>query len=400
MPKLHVNFVPFDLSQLGTNSQIALDVIVDGNMDVIISGVLGDARGYKAGEHSATLDITNNSTGNVAGTVTFSWNATTLTIKGSAHSNVLGEEAMLAGYSGGYPTNYAISDQYEVDILLGSFAYTNQYVFVTGMDRETEDTNAVAPLETGSIKGAADFMPPLLTVKSPSGNLKTYNPVVEFEGSFREGELGTNSVFDVYDVTLQVDGGGYTNIDQSDELPTNSLSWTATVDLSQLGHPGSNQILVLAEDELDNTTVVTRTVFWIQTNAVDLSISPSAAGTVKGLNNGANVLDVGGSYPVTATASPGYIFSDWTDGSGKILSTSASFSFVDTNSQLTANFAANPFYQTGLAGTYSGLFSVPGAIAPSNSGYITLTVTPSASYSGRFTWAAWLYPLAFPASYR
>ena len=68
--------------------------------------------------------------------------------------------------------------------------------------------------------------------------------------------------------------------------------------------------------------------------AISLSASPSAGGTV----SGGGTYVSGSSRTVTATASSGYTFANWTEG-GAIISTSASYTFTLTgNRTLVANF--------------------------------------------------------------
>jgi len=68
-----------------------------------------------------------------------------------------------------------------------------------------------------------------------------------------------------------------------------------------------------------------------------------------------------------------------------VLSTAPMYNYVDTDGTLTAVFAPNPFYSTGLAGTYEALFfdGSPAKVGPTNSGYITVTVTAGGNYSGK-----------------
>ncbi|MGO8698657.1 MAG: InlB B-repeat-containing protein [Limisphaerales bacterium] len=119
------------------------------------------------------------------------------------------------------------------------------------------------------------------------------------------------------------------------------------------------------------------------TNSAILTVNPPNSGTIAGIKNG-QVLKIGASYPVSAVASKGHLFSNWTDGGGNVLSSAAKFVYNDTDGKLTANFVSNPFYNTPLAGTYVGLyFDTTNGSFVVNSGYITIAVSATGSLSGK-----------------
>ena len=138
----------------------------------------------------------------------------------------------------------------------------------------------------------------------------------------------------------------------------------------------------------DSEISVTNTYTLVETNKVTVAVSPTNSGTVKGLKTG-QVVDIGTSYPVTATPANGsYIFSQWTEGpGGTVLSSNPSFDYVDAaDGLLTANFTANPFYESSFSGVYNALVTNADTL-PENSGVITVTVNPSGTYSGKITLA-------------
>ena len=134
-----------------------------------------------------------------------------------------------------------------------------------------------------------------------------------------------------------------------------------------------------------------------------VTVNPPGAGTVKGIKNG-QVLQVNNGYNVTAApANKAWIFSQWTDGSGDVLSSNATFEYFDdngtwTNSSpptLVGNFVPNPFTNAGLAGTYTGLFyDTNNGAEPSDAGYITVTVAETGSFSGKLYLATAASPFA------
>jgi hypothetical protein len=396
-----------DLGKTDADTQVLFEIGPVGAEVGIVAGSLGDATKYTVGGHSATfpvvvtdpesqLPVTN-------GSVTISWSAGTVTVTGSSSSDVFGEEQMFSANSDGFPTNSLIGGMYEVFLAIdasanggGAFYYDNQNVSVSGKNTETEynppDGSGPIPLENGSISGTANLTPPTLTIQSPTANFKVFNDdsTIELKGTADDSHQITNLQYFV--------NGDFDNpfaMDQSAGLPANSLSWTASVDLSQVGRLGSNLVTVVASDGLGNEALVSRVFYWLETNAAMVSVSPQGAGTVKGLKAG-QPLQVGTSYPLAAApANSEWLFSSWTDGSGAVLSSSVSFNYVDTDGQLTANFVPNPFYKTGLAGTYCGLFyDLTNGVASTSAGYINLSVTPAGGYSGKLYLASVPSPFA------
>jgi hypothetical protein len=294
------------------------------------------------------------------------------------------------------PTDIPIDGFYEVSLTMdtsdnggGIFNYDNQYVPVKGSDKETEfnpsDGSGPYPLESGSITGTGDFTPPKLAIASPAAGAKVYdaNTVLDLKGTASDGEGLTN-----VECIVNGDTDNPIQIDQADSLPTNSLSWTAAVDLSVNGQVGTNVLTVIARDFSGNQTTLSRTYFWIETNTLAISVYPPKAGKFTGVKNGQPLI-VGNAYSVTAVSTnKSYIFSQWTDGSGDVLSSSATFDYFDTNNSspvtLIANFVPNPFTNAVLAATYTGLyFDINDETVVRDVGYIAITVTETGVYSGK-----------------
>jgi hypothetical protein len=175
-----------------------------------------------------------------------------------------------------------------------------------------------------------------------------------------------------------------TEIDQ-EGLPASSIAWSNSVDFGSFG-PGTFVVSVYAIDSYGNQSApVSRTFQWIQTNYAAVTVSPVNAGKVTGLIKPGQLLDVGNYYSVTATATnKNYIFSQWTDGpGGNVLGNTATLNYYDTDGALTANFLPNPFTNSDLAGTYTGLyFDTVNGVQVRNSGYISVTVTGTGEFSG------------------
>jgi hypothetical protein len=399
-----------DLSQADSNSQFSLAIGPVGSTTTIVFDTLGDAESFSASKHTATFALQDPDTMATIGSLTVSWTATTLTIAGSASEDLLGEEQMFAANSDDTPTNITLNTSntgvyYYANLSLdasdnggGTYLYA-QLVPVMGSDKETEynprDMSGPYPLEAGSVTGALDFTPPKLAISSPAPGFSVYNPnsVIELKGTASDSlPLTSIEYFIVYGTNVN----GPFQVDQAAELPTNSIAWTASVDFSQVGHLGPNEVFVFASDALGNEASALRTYHWIQTNSAVVTVNPSGAGKVTSVKNG-QILQIGNTYLAAATpSSKNWIISDWVDGSGDILSSNAAFAYVDTDGVLTANFVPNPFTNAALAGTYTGLFYDTNlGVELDDAGYITLTVTETGAFSGKLFLADNASPLAF-----
>jgi hypothetical protein len=405
-----------DLREADTNSQFLLGISVFYNSFEIASNTLGNAENYSAGDTSATFPITAlNGDGNEVtnGSVTVSWTATNITVTGSASCDLLEEGANFAYNSQNFSAkSTSFGFDAAVSLILdasdnggGTFDYYNPFLRVNGHNSQKADKppDGSSPdyLETGSETGAEILTPPKLTISSPAPNFKVYDadPVVNLIGNASDS-LGITNI----QCYVNGDTTNPVSIDQSYELPTNQVSWTAEVDLSQFGHVGTNVISVIAQDAAGNQIIVSRAFLWIETNSAVVTVIPAGAGTVKGIKNG-QVLQVNNGYVVAATpANKNWIFSEWTDGSGDALSSNASFEYFDengtwTNSSsptLVAKFVPNPFTNAGLVGTYTGLFyDAANGLQLSDAGYITVTVTEAGDFSGKLYLATTASPFSF-----
>ena len=116
------------------------------------------------------------------------------------------------------------------------------------------------------------------------------------------------------------------------------------------------------------------------TYIISASANPSEGGTV----SGAGEYDEGASCTVTATANPGYTFTNWTEN-GNVVSTNASYTFNVTDSRnLVANFSLNAYTITATANPSAG-GTVSGAGEYNHGASCTLTATANTGY----TFANW-----------
>jgi hypothetical protein len=408
-----------DLSEADAGTQFLLSIGPAGNTVAIISDALGNAENYRPGRKNATFAIIDPISQARIGNVTVSWTDSTISVNGLASEDILGVEQALAANSVGIPTNTALNSSitgnyYEVSLTLdasdnggGTFTFDNQFVPVTGTNKETEykapNGSGSFPLENGSITGTVNFTSPKLTITSPPSGFEVYdqNPIINLRGVASDDGGITNVVCIVnedgpYPIALAIDQE-LSNTNPIGLLPS-PLNWTAEVDLSQYGQVGTNTITVVAQSLSGSFSIVSRTFLWVETNSAVLTITPPGSGTVKGITNG-QVLQKGTGYPMTAApANKTWMFSEWNDGSFDLLSTVEDYNYIDTDGMLTALFVSNPFYNTFLAGTYTGLFFDPntGPILD-NSGYITLTVTETGALSGKLSFADSASPVPFSA---
>jgi hypothetical protein len=374
-------------SNFDSNTVVALWIGTNGSPQTIFSNILGNDSKYTAKSKSATFTIPGASNG----TVTVSWTATAITVTGSAKNDLLNG---LMEWTNTVASNFGL---YEITLTVDStantnglgtvFTYDNMEVPVVGKNTttlaaHTNSDGTYTVLQSGSLSGAADFTPPKVAITTPAANnfkVSYSTPALSFTGT-------ASDKYGVSSLQYSLNGSAWIPITNANSSGT-SVTWTvADVDLSLVGYPGTNTFTVYVFNTLGDSNSVSRTVILVETNSAVVAVYPPGAGTVTGIKS-KQVLQVANNYSVTAKpASTFWIFSQWTDGAGSFLSSSPSFVYSDTDGTLTASFAQNPFYDTGLAGTYFGEFrdtsSTP-VVGPANAGYITVTVTSSGGYSGK-----------------
>jgi hypothetical protein len=111
-----------------------------------------------------------------------------------------------------------------------------------------------------------------------------------------------------------------------------------------------------------------------------LTVLVSGNGTVTP-NLGGQMLSVGASYSLLATAANGCVFSSWTSNGVAVAGGPELTFLMGGDLVLQANFVTNPF--AGLAGTYQGLFYDTNAVAQQSSGSCAATVTGSGAFSAK-----------------
>jgi len=210
--------------------------------------------------------------------------------------------------------------------------------------------------------GGGGTQKPAITITSPASGITVTNNSVGVEGTAASG-VGLANVY------CRVDGGAWS-------AAHGTANWSFTASLS----PGTNPIEAYAADTAGNlSTTDTVTVIYQTTLASGtLQLRTNGMGSITRNFKGSSLM-VGKSYTVTAVPGPGQVFAGWT---GDIVSSQNPLTFtMPSTLTLQANFNVNPF--TALQGTYSGLFLGTNAVGPTNSGAVTLTLTPKGAYTGK-----------------
>ena len=141
------------------------------------------------------------------------------------------------------------------------------------------------------------------------------------------GKAGDNAA--VAAVYYSLNGGVWTNASTTNGW----INWTGSLALT----PGTNTIQAYAVDTSGNLSP-TNTVKFVYVVPRPLKVSINGQGSVTPNDNGALLL-VNENYMMTANAAAGFVFTNWTDGSGNLLTNKATLRFtMATNLAVTANF--------------------------------------------------------------
>ena len=106
-------------------------------------------------------------------------------------------------------------------------------------------------------------------------------------------------------------------------------------------------------------------------------------------------LVIGNEYTVTAAPNPGNLFSNWVGGTAQpypVLSALASYTFtMQYNLVLQANFVPNPFIPE--QGAFNGLFLDTNDVTEASSGFFSLALTKSGTFTGKIMTSGSTYSL-------
>jgi hypothetical protein len=209
-----------------------------------------------------------------------------------------------------------------------------------------------------------DTKPPTVSITSPAANAKLTNSTVVVQGKAAD-DLG------VALVQIRLENAAGTN-EYQPAIGTNT--WTATV--TNL-IPGLNTVRARAFDTSSNVSAtVTRSFTYVIVSP--LTLTNDGNGTITPNLNG-QLLQVGANFTVTAKPGVGWLFAGWSQGS--TASTAALTFTMQSNLVLQANFIPNPFIP--VAGSYQGLFYDTNGVENQSSGFISITLASSGSFSAK-----------------
>jgi hypothetical protein len=222
----------------------------------------------------------------------------------------------------------------------------------------------------------ADTTKPTLTVAAPTASQRWSNAVFTVRGTARDNAGVTNVWCQVSgsDWAGATTGNGWTN-------------WAIEVPLT----PGTNLVKAYAVDAAGNRSV-TNSVSLVYVVSDRLVVRATGPCTMSPNYSNA-VLEIGKAYSTTVTPGKGYVLSNWVcsvPSSPDLVSSAAKVTFsMGSNLVLQANIIPNPF--SPVKGTYNGLFA-GGERTHDSSGFFTLTLTESGSYSASLKCGNSSYP--------
>jgi hypothetical protein len=242
--------------------------------------------------------------------------------------------------------------------------------FVNWTDSITTNSPTLTFVMESNLTFTANFTDvgsPTLAITSPTKGQFVSNAVITATGTATDnGQLAA--------VWYQLNGGGWIQA-------TNTTNWTAGLTLVS----GANTLAAYAIDTFNNISA-TNTVTFTYVPSSQILVFVSGFGTVTPNYNGA-LLAIGKSYTMTAKPHGIYVFSRWLDGQGNTLSKTPAFTFlVQSNMAVEASFIVNPF--ASLLGPYAGLFYDTNNISPTNSGFVSISMTSVGRFSTKIRLAS------------
>ena len=257
---------------------------------------------------------------------------------------------------------------------------TNGFAFRGWTGGISTNTSTVSFLMTSNLNLTATFVDvtkPTNRITAPVAGQRWSNSVFNVTGKARDN-AGVAAVW------CQLNSEPWTNNVNTTNGWTN---WNVSVTLN----PGANTIKAYAMDAAGNISA-TNSVSFIYVPSAMLAVQTNGPGTIHPNYNNV-LLAIGTNYAMTATAAPGYVFSNWTDNAGAVLTNGPRLRFImQSNLDFTANFVPNPFIPA--AGTYQGLFYDTNGVTPAGSGFFSAQVTTNAGFSAKFQRGTNTYPVS------
>jgi len=210
----------------------------------------------------------------------------------------------------------------------GSLAFTPvPYATGTAIITVTVDdgaaiSNLVTRTFTVNVLSFNDTTRPSDQITAPTANLRVSNAAFTVTGNASDN-VGMGAVY------YSLNGSGWTMATTTNYW----AKWMADVMLT----PGPNTLRTYAVDTSGNISATNSASFVYVVNAMT-TVHISGNGTVNPNYNGA-LLAINENYTMTASASSGFGFTNWTDSSGNVVTNRATLQFtMVTNLTLTANF--------------------------------------------------------------
>jgi uncharacterized repeat protein (TIGR02543 family) len=275
-----------------------------------------------------------------------------------------------------------------------SFTVTEDADYIAHFGLNSYEITATAnPTAGGTITGAGTYTHGetcTLTATSATGytftnwtlggEVVSNAPTYTFEVT-AAGAYVANFELNTYTITVTANpaaGGSVSGAGTYDHGQTCTLTATANtgynfVNWIEGGSPVSTEAAYTFEVTGDRTLVAN---FTASAYVIAASVTPEGSGTV----TGAGGYEYGQSCTLTATASAGHAFVNWTEG-GTEVSTNASYTFtVSGNRTLVANFSTFSYAVTATASPAAG-GTVAGAGTYNHGAICTLTATPATGYT-------------------
>jgi uncharacterized repeat protein (TIGR03803 family) len=235
-------------------------------------------------------------------------------------------------------------------------------------------------------------VPPVVTISSPTSNLRTAAPVLKGTAS---GHLPLTNVS--YALVNTLTG----SISNGSATLTAGAGTVSNWSIAIVPLAGTNTLTVQCVDDAgDASPAVSRTFFYKVPAELGVLQAGTGNGSVKGATlvpgdilpaNGA-MLNIGESYKITATPDKSSLFSNWVSAAGATVNPVLTF-IMQTNLQLTVNFVPNFF--PAVAGTYNGLFFPSNGVAEETSGMLyNFVLRNTGACSGSLLIAGNHYPIA------
>lgn len=235
---------------------------------------------------------------------------------------------------------------------------------------------------SGSICLSLAFLPditlPTISITTPANGARMTNSTLQAMGKASDN-IGVAAVQWRLDNT---NGTGYYH-------PADGTNdWSANVGPLVVG---TNVLRVMSID-LQGNQSAPRSVTILYVPPDHLSVASTSGGTVTPSYDN-KALAMNKRFTLTAVPNNGYLFSNWTDRAGVVITNSPKLAFImRSNLAFVANFMPNPFRP--LQGAYAGLCFQSNGVTHGTSGSFSANVTEAGSFSGKLLMGGTSYSLS------